>query len=154
MVDVVRWARALAKHLTWHMDTEREVLREYGRLAEETTDEHIRYLINLILDDEVRHHRLFQEMVNWLRAETESREVVGPRLPAHQSMGAEERDRLRSKTDELLRFEREDAKELRELKGDIDTVKDTAWWSILIESMELDTRKHVRILEFIRNEAR
>jgi rubrerythrin len=154
MADVVTWARTLAGHLTWHMDTERDVLREYGRLAEETTDERIRYLINLILDDEVRHHRLFQEMVNWLRAETESREVAGPRLPGREVMGAEERERLRGQTDELLRFEKEDAKELRELRRDIDAVEDTAWWSILIESMEFDTRKHMRILEYIRAETR
>jgi rubrerythrin len=153
MVDPVGWARALANHLSWHMDTEREVLREYGRFAEEVSDERLRYLINLVLDDEVRHHRVFTELVNWLRAETETREVPGPRvpddMPTHEDRGA-----ILAKTKHLLEVEREDAKELKALRREIDKVEDTAWWDILIEAMELDTKKHIKILEFIRDQVR
>jgi rubrerythrin len=153
MVDPVGWARALAKHLTWHMDTEREVLREYGRFAEEVTDERLRYLINLVLDDEVRHHRVFSELVNWLRAETETREVPGPRVPDDMPTH-EDREAILAKTKHLLEVEHEDAQELKALRRDIDKIEDTAWWTILIEAMELDTRKHIKILEYIRDQVK
>jgi rubrerythrin len=153
MVDPVGWARALAKHLTWHMDTEREVLREYGRFAEEVTDERLRYLINLVLDDEVRHHRVFSELVNWLRAETETREVPGPRVPDDMPTH-EDREAILAKTKHLLEVEHEDARELKALRRDIDKIEDTAWWTILIEAMELDTRKHIKILEYIRDQVK
>lgn len=150
-MDLELWARTLAGHLNHHMDNEREVLTQYGRLAEETSDERIRYLINLILDDEVRHHRLFAEMVNWLRAETESRPVDGPRVPSHAAHPPSEVDeRMLAKTEELLAFEREDLDELKDLRKDVAQVEDTAWWVTLIEAMEHDTHKHVALLDYIR----
>lgn len=150
MVDIEAWARQLADHLQWHMDTEREVLRSYGHLAEETSSEHVRYLINLILDDEVRHHRLFSEMVAWLRSEAESRNPLEPSLPT--ARGTVDAD-LRAKTEELLEIEREDARELESLKHEVADVADTRWWTALIETMEHDTRKHIRLLEYIRSQA-
>lgn len=150
MVDVDAWARQLADHLQWHMDTEREVLRSYGHMAEETSSDHVRYLINLILDDEVRHHRLFAEMVAWLRAESESRNPMEPSLPS--ARGVVEAD-LKAKTEELLEIEHEDARELEALKSELDAVADTRWWRALIETMEHDTKKHIGLLEYIRSQA-
>jgi erythromycin esterase-like protein len=96
---------------------------------------------------------VFTELVNWLRAETETREVPGPRvpddMPTHEDRGA-----ILAKTKHLLEVEREDAKELKALRREIDKVEDTAWWDILIEAMELDTKKHIKILEFIRDQVR
>lgn len=148
MLDIDAWARQLAGHLQEHMDTEREVLRSYGHLAEESTNDHVRYLINLILDDEVRHHRLFSEMIAWLRAESESRNPIGPTVPSARAILDD--PGLVAKTDELLQIEREDARELAELKEQVADVDDTRWWTVLIETMELDTNKHIRLLEYIR----
>lgn len=151
-MDLEIWARTMADQLNHHMDTEREVLTRYGHLAEETTDERLRYLLNLILDDEVRHHRLFAEMVNWLRAEGEDRPVAGPRVPSDSARPhAEADERILVETEQLLAFEHEDLQELRGLRKDATKVKDTAWWVALIEAMEHDTHKHIALLEYIRD---
>lgn len=152
-MDLEAWARSIVEHVEHHMDTERDVLSRYGELANDTPDERLRYLIHLILDDEVRHHRVFAEMANWLRAETEHRPLSGPRVP---SFGArtegEGLQELQERTAELLAFEHEDLDELRDLRREVTRVQDTAWWAALVDSMEHDTRKHIQLLEFIQRE--
>jgi hypothetical protein len=150
VVDLEAWARSVADHVTHHMDTEREVLTRYGELANDTPDERLRYLIHLILDDEVRHHRLFAEMVNWLRASTEYRPLEGPRVPSDVTrLEGEGLLELRARTQELLAFERDDLDDLKELRREVTKVEDTAWWGALVDTMEHDTRKHIQLLEFI-----
>ena len=152
-MDLDLWARSIVEHVEHHMDTEREVLTRYGELANDTTDERIRYLIHLILDDEVRHHRLFTEMANWLRAATEHRPMTGPRVPSFLSRtDGDSSEELLARTKQLLAFEREDLDELRDLRREITKVEDTAWWSALLDTMAHDTRKHIQLLEFIQRE--
>ena len=79
-MDLSVWSQELINYLTAHMDTEREVLKRYAVLAERAEPGHVRYLVELILADEVRHHQLFGEMINALRAEMDQREI-SPRLP-------------------------------------------------------------------------
>lgn len=152
-MDLEIWARSIVAHVEHHMDTERDVLSRYGELATDSPDERLRYLIHLILDDEVRHHRLFAEMANWLRAATEHRPLAGPRVPSDVTrLEGEAVRELRNRTDELLAFEREDLDELRELRREVTRVEDTAWWAALVDTMEHDTRKHIQLLEFIQHE--
>ncbi|HTW98914.1 MAG TPA: hypothetical protein VMD59_09065, partial [Acidimicrobiales bacterium] len=56
---------------------------------------------------------------------------------------------LREMVNELLHFEREDAKRLRQLKRTLHPVSETTIWPLLIEAMELDTKKHILILKHI-----
>lgn len=149
-MDLETWARSVAEHVTHHMDTERDVLTRYGELANDIPDERLRYLIHLILDDEVRHHRVFAEMVNWLRASTEFRPLQGPRVPSDVvRLEGEGLRELRARTSELLAFEREDLDELKDLRREVTRVEDTAWWAALVDTMEHDTRKHIQLLEYI-----
>lgn len=152
-MDIETWARSLADHLQRHMDSERGVLIEYEQLGTEVSDERVAYLLRLIVADERRHHQMFEEMVNWLWAETESRPVSGPRIPTHRPrpLDDDQRQRLRQRTDDLLAFEREDMGELEELHDVVKAVEDTAWWSAVVEAMEHDTRKHIALVEFIRS---
>ena len=152
-MDLDAWARSVADHVTQHMDAERDVLTRYGRLAEELPDERLRYLIHLVLDDEVRHHRLFAEMVTWLRASTEQRPLTDPRVPSDVvRLEGEGLGELRERTEELLAFEREDLDDLKDLRREVARVEDTAWWTALVDTMEHDTRKHIQLLEFIQRE--
>lgn len=147
--ELTTWAERMIRTLEDHMDTEREVLREYGAIVEQATDEHVRFLVRMILEDEVRHHGVFAEMVNSLRAEIG--QAVGTGLPAYSRN--HDRSALRAKTDELLEIEREDIRELADLRKELGKVADTSWWSVIIDTMEMDNRKHIRLLEFIRNHA-
>ena len=152
-MDVEVWARTLATELQEHLADDREVLSRYSDLVRTTSDERIRYLVHLILDDAVRHQRMLQEMVNWLRAESESRTVSGPRVPDHEAVpnGAQAvRDSI-ALAGEVLDAERGHERRMRELRHRVESVRDTAWWGVLLLSMELDTRKHVRMLEHIRS---
>ncbi len=54
----------------------------------------------------------------------------------------------------LLARERADEKELRRLSARLATLKDDTMWQLLVRLMEMDTDKHIAILEFVRRHAR
>jgi rubrerythrin len=150
-VDVSVWAQELLDYLGDHMDKEREALRRYGALAADEPDDRIRYLLQMILEDEVRHHQLFAEIVNALRSELEQREQ-SPRVPSGRGVRRNgDHEALLKETEALLELEKDDVRVLRRLDRQLRAVADTSWWAVLLEVMVLDTKKHVRILETVRD---
>ncbi|HEX6570275.1 MAG TPA: hypothetical protein VF015_13965 [Acidimicrobiales bacterium] len=148
-MDVTVWAQRIIDRLREHMDSERDALTEYARLAEDAPDDHVRFLMALILEDERRHHRLFAEMADSLEREIEHR--AGGDLPELRRTA--DTAALRAETKKLLDLERDDIGELRRLRREISKVEDTRWWSVLFDIMEADNRKHIAILEFVRDHA-
>lgn len=150
MVDVDIWAQRLTHHLQDHMETEREALHSYAHLAEATQSDRVRFLINMIIDDQVRHHRTFRDMIHWIRAEHSQRDDVEVQM-GRGSLTAvgDEREHLVEMTHQLLAMLREEDRDLDELETMVKEVADTAWWSALIEVMRLDAKKHVLILETV-----
>src|SRR4029077_18904523 len=65
------WEADLFRHLTDHMEQEGALLASYKALAEASDADHWRYLVELIIEDEIRHHRLFTELVNAIRSAVE-----------------------------------------------------------------------------------
>lgn len=147
-MDITAWAQRIVNTLQDHMDNERDALTEYGHLALASPDGHVRFLMELILQDEVRHHRLFAEMVAALRRQIEQRGEGG--LPEMRPI--EDPVALRAQTKTLLDLEREDIRELRALRRELGKVEDTSWWVVLIEMMEADNEKHIKLLEFVRDQ--
>lgn len=147
-MDITAWAQRIVNTLQDHMDGEREALTDYSHLAVASPDGHVRFLMDLILQDEVRHHRLFSEMIAALRREIEQRGEGGlPEMrPIHDPVA------LKAQTKALLDLERDDIKELRALRRELAKVEDTSWWVVLIEMMEADNEKHIKLLEFIRDQ--
>lgn len=145
-VHVTEWAQEVARHLDEHMDNEREALRAYREMCGRA-DDHVALLVTQILDDEIRHHQQFAELRDSLRAEVEGRGRNG----RVKSMKPTDVTALLEQTDALLELERNDLKELRRLAKTLRQVEDTRWRSVIVESMELDTRKHVRLLEGVRD---
>ncbi|MGH8926431.1 MAG: hypothetical protein ACRDWA_17670 [Acidimicrobiia bacterium] len=151
-MDIDLWAQQLTHYLQEHMDTEREALRSYAHLAEETRSDRVRFLIQMVIDDEVRHHRLFQDMVHWMRSEHSGRDDIETRIGKDAAVGVgDEREHLVELTEKLLDLERDDERELKELQKIVTEVEDTAWWSSLVEAMRLDTRKHIMLMEAIKD---
>jgi rubrerythrin len=137
----------LYDHIVSHVHAEAALLERYRRLGESSDRPDVAYLARLILEDEERHHRLFQEMANALRSEVEWR-AVSPAMP-DVPLARRDSEAIRAVARELLEVEKEDRRQLRVLAKELDTVRHTTLWALVIELMELDTTKHIRILEFV-----
>ena len=106
------------------------------------------YLLNIILGDEHRHHELFGDMQRNLESRIAWRDE-GPQVPSRVIKSDVEA--LQQATKNLLRLEKADAKELRRLRR--------TWrkrggerelWALLVRTAELDTKKHIEILKYLR----
>lgn len=146
------WEQSLYEHLTTHEEDERELLVEYQQAASEAQVPAFRYLAALIVEDEMRHHRLFRDLAGSLRtdAEMHREEPVVPRLGG---WGPDPR-KVVEITDRLVRHEEMDLESLRRIRKEMDSVKDTTLWTLLVQMMELDTLKHMEILNFVRRHAK
>jgi hypothetical protein len=148
------WDRELAEHLDRHLEEERSILERYETFLEQVQDEHVGYLLRLVLDDERRHHRILDEIANRVCGDAALAELPGsvPRI-AHPT-DPDQRAAILEATEEFLDLERADYVALRDLRRRFRPLRDTTLLALLVELMELDTKKHVRILEFLRDRAR
>jgi rubrerythrin len=147
------WERDLYVHLTSHVDRERGLLEQYKSAAQTSPSKAMRYLVDLLIEDEIRHHKLFNELAQSLKAEAElaGREPMIPYLDFNDPGNGEAVTDL---TDQLLKQELEDAQELKRLGRELRDVKDTSLWSILVDLMQRDTEKHIAILRFAKKHTR
>lgn len=122
-----------------------EVYRSAAESAEE--DEGVQYLVQLILEDEARHHRFFEEMANAVRSFLWELDVE----PSTPSLGVRRNDALLSATKALLRFEKDDLKELRRLRKTLRRSRTTSLDPLLVDLMIRDTQKHIAILDYLRH---
>lgn len=153
LVGATEWEQAMYDLLTRHGAEEGAILTEYERLSnDEASSAAFRYLSRLILEDEHRHHRTFDELAESLRQLSQLRAEDQP-IPPLAGLRAD-RERVLEATERLLEIERHDAKELKRLSKELKDFKDTTLWGLLIELMQDDTAKHIKILEFIREHAR
>jgi hypothetical protein len=146
------WDREIFNHLTSHVQTERGMLEEYSAIADKTHSEAFRYLVDLLIEDETRHHRIFQEIADSLKT-TSLGEGTKPAVPNLDFRLADSAE-VREGTNILLEKELEDLVELKRLKRELRDVNDTTLWGLLIELMQRDTDKHIAILHFVQKHAK
>jgi len=122
-------------------------LIEYRDVAAASPSEAFRYLSGLIIEDEIRHHRIFRDLAAALKHDVE----LDPAEPVIPKMGDWGHDAatVLSLTENLLERERADAIELRELASELKSLKQESLWQLLVRLMEMDTAKHIEILEFV-----
>jgi hypothetical protein len=144
------WDESMLEHFLGHVEGERDLLEAYAKFREEGP-EHVRYLIDIILIDEARHHQMFQELVNRVRSDIDWRNYE-PKVP-FITRDATRAPELVEATDRLIAFERKDQQALHRLQKELRPMRDTNLFSLLVELMEFDTKKHIAILEFIRRRA-
>ncbi len=151
LVGASPWEQEVYEQLVSHAAAEAEVLEGYRQLAAEPDAKDVAYLAHMIIDDEERHHRIFVELANALRAEVELRsaEDAVPEVPATRA----DRRELLEATGRMLALERQDARSLKRLRRTVRPVADTTLWSLIVETMELDTRKHMAILKHLQKMA-
>jgi len=141
--------RNLVDLVVRHGAEEGEVLAAYEEAAG-AADPGVRYLIDLILEDERRHHALLAELANSMAWGTtpDSVERSTPGLP-----GGIDGELLRL-TRRLLKAERADGRSLRRIRRRLRPFADTTLWALVIDMMILDTKKHATILRFLERHSR
>jgi rubrerythrin len=146
------WERGVFDHLTQHIVQERGLLEEYVKAARETESKALAYLIDVLVEDERRHHHLFKQLAQSLKSAAELRPDSPdvPRMDFHKENRAE----VLEVTERLLEREESDALELKHLRKELSDVKDTTLWGLLVELMERDTDKHIAILRFAHKHAK
>src|SRR5271165_6831634 len=146
------WARDLHAHLTTHVEIERGMLEEYRAAAETSSSKAFQYLVNLLIEDEIRHHRIFLELADSL--ETMSlRPLEDPEIP-YLDFNRSNSQAISDLTEKLLEKEQQDTVELKRFQRELRDVKDTSIWGLLVDLMERDTQKHIAILRFVKLQAK
>jgi hypothetical protein len=141
----------LLAFVTDHIEQEHELLAAYQDIAEQSSDEYVRYLTELIVTDERRHHEILTEIANYLRAGVDGSDLR-PRVPwltrpNHPTA-------LRQVATRLLHAEQRDRRQLRHFRRKLRPIRNTSLLSVLVEAMLLDTRKHILLLRAIRHTTR
>jgi rubrerythrin len=139
------WEADLLRHLNQHMETEGALLSAYRELASQADADYIAYCVEMIIEDEIRHHRLFTELANAIRSAVEQSEGLAVPLVRNAANPTE----LLAATKQLLAKEQADEKELKRLSKELRDLRGTSVWPLLVEVMGRDTDKHQSILRFL-----
>ncbi len=147
------WEDDIYEHVSSHSQVEGAILDEYQQLAnDQDMSPAFRYLAGMILEDETRHHRIFDDLATTMSA---LRDHSGEEPPIPSLTGFHsDQFRITRVTDELLKIERDDLRELKEFSKQMKELRNINLWGFLIELMIDDTKKHIKILEFIRDRAK
>jgi rubrerythrin len=139
----------ILEHLTEHLAGEVEVLDEYRQLAT-SPDPPVRYLAQRILEDEERHHRVLSELANQFRPATSLEPT--PHVPWLTK--STDRHGLARSVRRLRRFERRDLRQLRKLARRLRPIRDHSLDPVIVATLQMDTRKHLRYLRELKRIAR
>jgi hypothetical protein len=151
-IEASVWQADLFAHLTSHADAERDILNEYVTAAEQTESKALSYLVNLLIEDEIRHHTLFEQLAKSLKTLAEL-SGAEPEVP-YVDFQKVDRSAVLEVNRRLLTREREDRQELKRLQRELRSVKDSTLWSLLVDVMRRDTEKHIAILGFVEKHTR
>jgi rubrerythrin len=138
------WWAEIAHEFQAHVREEEHFLRAYRELVAEIGDPSTRLLVELIIEDEERHHQLMARIAGEARGD-----AAGTGTSVAPRFSAEEAARLREPTERFLDAEREDRRRLRALADTLRPLRNENVWPLIVELMEIDTRKHVQILEYL-----
>ena len=138
----------LLSHLSAHAAREGAILDEYAQAASATQSKALAYLVEILMEDERRHHRWFAELASSLEADASfsGDDPVVPRMDFHRANRVDVRD----VTNRLLEHEKADEKELDRLQKELRDVSGTTLWGLLVELMQRDTDKHIAVLTFVK----
>ena len=142
------WDRKALQHIEAHLHGENEVVAGYEAMVEDTSGA-VEYLIKLILADEYRHHHLLAELAKAVGSATGKPGYTSTEIPDPLPIDEELRQRLLAETKKFIDVEHQDGKELRSILGDLRPTRTRTIWPLLVELMELDSEKHVKILKRI-----
>ncbi len=138
----------LIRALEAHASAEAHDLADCQSLAQHSKDPVTRLLIDMIVDDERRHHTLLLSMVRRLQEEVEFVPSPGA-LPVATNTDTTSSDpKLATAVRALIRDEHEGARHLRHIARQEPQVYD-GLYALLLETIARDSEKHATILQFI-----
>jgi rubrerythrin len=126
---------------------EERLLSRYREIAQESTDPLIRFLLDLVVTDEERHHELTSRMISRLRDELSLSRLGTPKRRAGGRHG-KTKPLIRS-LDLFIEAERSAIQEYEKLKQESEGLARDVF-ALLYTTMIHDSQKHVGILEFLR----
>jgi hypothetical protein len=143
---------ALYEHLSTHAQREGEILERYVEASRTTGSRALAYIVDMLAADERRHHALFTDLASALRtsAELSPEEPAVPRLDFRTSDLGD----VLALTRELIKGEEDDLHELKGLRKELGDLEDTTLWALLVDTMRLDTEKHLTMLRFVEQHAK
>ena len=130
-----------------HAAHEERWLSSYQEIAKETIDPQIRFLLDLIVADEERHHDLTARMIAKLKDELAWTRSAGIARRAGESAGRAKR--LLASVENFLDAERKGIKEYERLKKESRGLHRDLF-ALLYTTMIHDSQKHLEILNFLR----
>lgn len=143
------WVEKLYHHVTQHVQTEQGLLENYVSAAQGTESKALNYLVNLIIEDEKRHHRMFSELAASLKHGLDWT-ISGPEIPAMDFYKVDS-EKMKEVTESLLANEMQDSRDLEILHKMVKVSKDATLWNLIVDIMQRDTEKHIAILRFIKH---
>ena len=130
-----------------HARHEERWVVEYQKAAEDSSDPLIRFLLELIVTDERRHHELTSRMITKLKDELAWTHSEGTVRRRDES--AAKKKSLLASVERFLDAEREGIEQYEKLKQTSHGLYRDVF-ALLYSTMVHDSHKHVSILEFLR----
>jgi hypothetical protein len=102
-----------------------------------------------VISDEYRHHHVLAELAKAVGSATGRPEYATSEIPEPLPVAEEHRLQLLAETRRFIDIEKADQKDLHQLAGELRPAKASTIWPLLVELMELDTDKHLKVLRRI-----
>jgi len=140
-------AERLLKEFESHDGKEGDFIRSYKDIAAKSNDPLIKYLLQMIITDEERHHAVMHAMASSLRGSINWSKAADA-IPSMSELGAEKGELMKLTTD-FIKLEKDGIKESKQL------LKSTKGYyqglfTLLVATTIHDSEKHVEILDFLR----
>jgi hypothetical protein len=145
-------AHQLAAFLRADAPRESELLREYQGLCEGLPTPALRYVARLILADEERHQMIFGDLAETVYASDDLKASGMPILDNVRIVDHVLRQRTLGVLQHFIDREKEEHGNLTELVATLAPGEHSALWSVLIEFIAQDTKRHLDLLEFMRTQ--
>jgi len=130
-----------------HEDDEEKWLSSYRKIAADCDDPMFRFLLNLIIGDEERHHQLIARMIASLKDDLASTRTSDS--PPGMASSATPAREFVVMVERFLDVERKGIREYERLKKTSQRFRQ-GLLALLCETMVYDSLKHIGILKFLR----
>ncbi len=140
-------AEELLSIMEAHVTGEAKHIDGYRRLTDAIADPVVSVLMDLVIEDEDRHHDLLRRMASRLRSDIDAMSVAGALPYAPSAKGRWAKD-IAGLVEDYARDEIAGSREMRRLARECRALYD-GLLGLLLDTMADDSEKHERIMRFI-----